>query len=156
MNTVQGPPSGHHPFPPPCSIENPSKINPVDLPANKDCGNFHLGFAEMHTNPLPERCQFFFSDGRQCRLPAKVFRQDELSPVKKDGPRLCFYHATRKARPPRRPQAREGPASGTDSCPRFTTNHVKSARPHSQHLSPSTSTPTEKREGGGDTRFPAR
>jgi hypothetical protein len=90
VNTVQGPPSGHHPFPPPCSIENPSKINPVDLPADKDRGNFHLGFAEMQTNPLPERCQFFFSDGRQCRLPAKVFRQDELSAVKKDGPGCAF------------------------------------------------------------------
>jgi hypothetical protein len=54
--------------------------------------------------PSPEnvlRCEFTFSDGRQCRYPAKVYPQDELSPVKdkkvanRRAP-FCAHHATEK------------------------------------------------------------
>jgi hypothetical protein len=39
----------------------------------------------LDTNPLPERCQFFFSDGRQCRM-----GRSEIHPS------LCRFHAERE------------------------------------------------------------
>jgi hypothetical protein len=56
--------------------------------------------------PSPEnvsRCEFTFSDGRQCSNPAKVYPQDELSPVKdkkvanRRAP-LCAHHASKQKR----------------------------------------------------------
>jgi hypothetical protein len=61
------------------------------------------GEPERGTSPdfSPIRCEFTFSDGRHCRNPAKVYLQDELSPVgdrKVAGPRpqYCAHHASRK------------------------------------------------------------
>jgi hypothetical protein len=42
------------------------------------------------------RCQFTFADGRQCSNPAKVYQQDELSPVRDkkvvNSAQLCAHH----------------------------------------------------------------
>jgi hypothetical protein len=52
--------------------------------------------------PSPEnvsRCEFTFSDGRRCRYRAKVYPQDELSPVKKvrnQRASVCAHHAKQK------------------------------------------------------------
>jgi hypothetical protein len=100
MNTAQKPLAAA--VPPPCSGEHPADPNRTDLPTNKANNNVKVSFAE----PDASRCQFTFSDGRQCRMqrsqlcahhaskasirsgstsrpPAKVYPQDELSPVNK-------------------------------------------------------------------------
>jgi hypothetical protein len=51
----------------------------------------------------PSRCEFTFSDGRQCSNPAKVYPQDELSPVKdkkvaNQRASLCAHHAPKQKR----------------------------------------------------------
>jgi hypothetical protein len=49
------------------------------------------------------RCQFTYSDGRQCRNPAKVYPQDELSPVRdrkvaNERAYLCAQHSSKEER----------------------------------------------------------
>ena len=90
----------------PFFIENPAEPNRADLPTNSSRES-HLqdelspvnkvqrergtspelrgdhGFID--TNPLPERCQFFFSDGRQCRM-----ARSEIHPSR------CPFHAERE------------------------------------------------------------
>src|SRR6266702_633663 len=107
MTTVQESPNGHHGFPPPFSFENPAEPNRVDSPANKDNFNSNsaaeddqvaerqkgvpitplLAHEKVHidTNPLPERCQFFFSDGRQCAMARSDIH-----------PSLCRFHSERE------------------------------------------------------------
>jgi hypothetical protein len=48
-----------------------------------------------------QRCEFTFSDGRQCRNPAKVYLQDELSPVKEQKvanqrASFCTHHSSKR------------------------------------------------------------
>ena len=92
MNTAQEP-LAHTSFPPPCSIENPSELNRADLPTNssrESHGDQELSRVnnvrpETSPNPLPERCQFTFSDGRQCRM-----ARSEIHPSR------CPFHAERE------------------------------------------------------------
>src|ERR1700720_3467158 len=70
MTTVQEPLAG--PFPPPCS----SGPNRTDLPTSKANNN-------ANANPTaldPLRCEFSFSDGRQCRM---------------ERAKLCAHHASK-------------------------------------------------------------
>src|SRR6266568_723047 len=105
MNTVQEPLTGPLPqkgyqqdalfagdkVPPfPFFIENPADLHRADLPTNssrESHGDQELrgdnGFID--TNPLPERCQFTFSDGRQCRM-----ARSEIHPSR------CPFHAERE------------------------------------------------------------
>src|SRR5437879_1341891 len=85
MTTVQEPLNGHHGFPPPFSLENPAELNRVDLPANKDNFNSNLSSGYIDTRELPGRCQFFFSDGRQCAMARSDIH-----------PSLCRFHAERE------------------------------------------------------------
>src|SRR6266566_7505450 len=85
MTTAQESPNGHHPLPPPCSIENPPEPNRTDLPTNKANPIPNPSYVHIDTNPLPERCQFTFSDGRQCRM-----ARSEIHPS------LCPFHAERE------------------------------------------------------------
>src|ERR1700730_9212119 len=72
-------------------------------------------------NSSASRCQFTFSDGRQCSNPAKVYQQDELSPVKdKEVPpmQLCAHHAPK----PKRGAKRVSDASALEAlCSDLTT-----------------------------------
>jgi hypothetical protein len=107
MNTVQEPLTD--PIPPfPFFIENPAELNRAELPANKASINEATSLPAacdvqasaanvyqqdelrgvnkvLDTNPLPERCQFTFSDGRQCRM-----GRSEIHPS------LCRFHAERE------------------------------------------------------------
>ncbi len=109
MTTTQEPLNGHRVSPPPCSTENPAEANRADLPTNKANNNqgpfpagayhvpperyapkadfrpqeFHSG--ELDTTPLPERCQFMFSDGRQCSMARSDIH-----------PSLCCFHSERE------------------------------------------------------------
>src|SRR5438445_1719804 len=85
MTTVQEPLNGHHGFPPPFSLENPAELNPADLPANKDNFNPNLSSGYIDTRELPGRCQFFFSDGRQCAMARSDIH-----------PSLCRFHSERE------------------------------------------------------------
>ena len=52
-------------------------------------------------NASASRCQFTFADERQCSNPAKVYQQDELSPVKDkrvSSVQLCAHHASKQKR----------------------------------------------------------
>ena len=93
MNTVQEPPNGHN---------SPSFFQSVLSKLTPQPGSDALA-NEPSDKLKPDRCQFTFSDGRQCRHPAKVYPQDELSPVKKV-PSLCTHHAAK-------PSIRSGSAS---------------------------------------------
>src|SRR5580700_207046 len=108
MTTAQGSTNGHRVFPPPCSLphsqeENQSKDSsnnesPTPVPANA----YHVPPARYapktssyryddtldlppETTPLPERCQFMFSDGRQCTMARSDIH-----------PSLCPYHSERE------------------------------------------------------------
>jgi len=113
MNIAQESPNGHRVLPPPCSIENPSEINPADLATNKASNNSNPSSVQIDTNPLPERCQFDhptrmvvpsnepqrgispeplpdrcqfkFSDGRQCTMARSDIH-----------PSLCRFHSERE------------------------------------------------------------
>src|SRR5260370_42574785 len=91
-------------FSPPRPIHESKAPNSEDEDHNKNS-----------TNPcISSRCEFHFSDGRQCTLPAKVYppprkgyQQDalfagnevELSPVKEvQQAQFCVHHALRKER----------------------------------------------------------
>jgi len=84
MTTVQSL-NGHRAFPPPCSPENPSQAIRADLPTNKADLNSNLSSVHIDTSELPDRCQFAFSDGRQCRM-----QRSEIHPS------LCRFHAERE------------------------------------------------------------
>jgi len=120
MTTVQEPPNGHHPLPPPCSLPDPpdhhrskdssdNNSNPDSAPApatretetfaanayhvppkhyaprvNSYQGDDFSSF-DTDTNPLPERCQFMFSDGRQCAMARSDIH-----------PSLCRFHSERE------------------------------------------------------------
>jgi len=85
MTTVQQSPNGHRVFPPPCPIENPAELNRADPPTSKANINSNPPPVEIDTNPLPERCQFTFSDGRQCSMARSDIH-----------PSLCRYHSERE------------------------------------------------------------
>src|SRR6266478_10041260 len=108
MNTAQEPLTGPLPqkgcqqdalfagdkVPPfPFFIENPADLHRADLPTNssrESHGDQELSRVnnvrpETSPNPLPERCQFTFSDGRQCRM-----ARSEIHPS------LCPFHAERE------------------------------------------------------------
>ena len=98
MTTVQEPLKGHRVFPHPCSLENPSEANRADLPPNKvNHGSASAPAAcdvqpsaanddpVVDENVLPYRCQFTFSDGRQCRM-----ARSEIHPSR------CRFHAERE------------------------------------------------------------
>jgi len=123
MTTAQESQNGHHSFPPPSSVENPSQTNLPDLPTDKANNNqlanddqvaereqapfpanaYHVppkhrtpkahayrfddssSSGGIDTTPSPERCQFMFSDGRQCTM-----GRCEIHPS------LCRYHYERE------------------------------------------------------------
>src|ERR1700730_10182799 len=80
MTTVQESPNGHRLFPPPFSVENALGLNRADLPANKADSHSHID-----TQKLPDRCQFTFTDGRQCTMARSDIH-----------PSLCRFHAERE------------------------------------------------------------
>src|SRR2546427_2077383 len=92
MTTVQEPLTGAIP-PFPFFIENPADLHRADLPTNssrESHGDQELSRVnnvrpETSPNPLPERCQFTFSDGRQCRM-----ARSEIHPSR------CPFHAERE------------------------------------------------------------
>src|SRR6266581_1428400 len=89
----------------PFFIENPADLHRADLPTNKNNTNQFASDDQvverqkgvpitpllahekvsLDTNPLPERCQFTFSDGRQCRM-----ARSEIHPSR------CRFHAERE------------------------------------------------------------
>jgi hypothetical protein len=84
MTTAQEVPA--HAFPPfPFFVENPVDPRANDLPANNNNHNSNLSHLQTDTRPLPDRCQFSFSDGRQCTMP-----RSEIHPS------LCRFHAERE------------------------------------------------------------
>jgi hypothetical protein len=112
MTTAQAPTNGtngHRVSPPPCSLphsqeENQSKDSPnnnespTPVPANAyhvpptryapKAGSYRYDDTldlPPETSPLPERCQFMFSDGRQCTM-----GRSEIHPS------LCPYHSERE------------------------------------------------------------
>ena len=123
MTNAQESQNGHHSFPPPSSVENPSQTNLPDLPTDKANNNqlandgqvaereqapfpanayhvppkhrtpkahaYRFGDSSspggIDTTPSPERCQFMFSDGRQCTM-----GRYEIHPS------LCRYHYERE------------------------------------------------------------
>src|ERR1700730_3617944 len=80
MTTVQESPNGHRLFPPPFSVENALGLNRADLPTNKADSHSHID-----TQKLPDRCQFTFTDGRQCTMARSDIH-----------PSLCRFHAERE------------------------------------------------------------
>ncbi len=95
MNITQEPATNTVP-PFPFFVENPVDLHPNELPTDKNNINseplksqtseipfpshFHID-----TNPLPERCQFMFSDGRQCAMARSDIH-----------PSLCRFHSERE------------------------------------------------------------
>src|SRR6266568_1367424 len=104
MTTVQEPLTNAIP-PFPFFSENPAELNRTELPPNKANNNQFasddqvverqkgvpitplLAHEKVHidTNPLPERCQFTFSDGRQCTMARSDIH-----------PSLCRFHSERE------------------------------------------------------------
>src|SRR6266699_191331 len=88
MTTVQEPLTSSV-YPPPCSVQNPAELNRADLPTNE--GNNipnpipNPSYVSIDTSPLPDRCQFTFSDGRQCAMARSDIH-----------PSLCRFHAERE------------------------------------------------------------
>ena len=72
-------------LPPPCSVENFIRENRGEFAASGTNINPNLGEAHMDNNELPGRCQFTFSDGRQCRM-----ARSEIHPS------LCPFHSERE------------------------------------------------------------
>jgi hypothetical protein len=83
MTTTQAAPSRFG-FPPPYSVENLVDSNRRDL-ATDQAGNSNLSSGYIDTRELPGRCQFFFSDGRQCTMARSDIH-----------PSLCTYHKQRE------------------------------------------------------------
>ncbi len=104
MTTVQEPLTNAIP-PFPFFSENPAELHRTELPANKANNNQFASDdqvverqkgvpitpllahekAHIDTNPLPERCQFSFSDGRQCAMARSDIH-----------PSLCRFHSERE------------------------------------------------------------
>jgi hypothetical protein len=73
-------------FPPfPFFIENPVEPASHDLPANHHNPNSNLSSVQINNHPLPDRCQFTFSDGRRCAMP-----RSDIHPA------LCRFHSERE------------------------------------------------------------
>jgi hypothetical protein len=116
MTTAKEPPTG----PKPASFLKSviSRLKPQrhsEAPANKPSDKLadptRIGVLsdepERRTslNSSASRCQFTFADGRQCRNPAKVYQQDELSPVrdkKVSSAHFCSQHSPKQRRGARR------------------------------------------------------
>ena len=113
MTTVKEPPTG----PTPASFLKSviSQLKPQrhsEAPANKPSDKLadpaRTGVLseepERRTslNASASRCQFTFADGRQCRNPAKVYQQDELSPVRDkkvvNAAHFCSQHSPKQKR----------------------------------------------------------
>src|SRR6266568_5646299 len=106
MNITQEPATNIVP-PFPFFVENPVDLHPNELPTNNNNINPSpaakddqvverqkgvpitplLAHEKVHidTDPLPDRCQFFFSDGRQCAMARSDIH-----------PSLCRFHAERE------------------------------------------------------------
>src|SRR2546427_5356300 len=95
MTTAQEPPNGHNGhrvFPP---IGTPSETNCNDLPNRDHINSQPLkspisdipfpSHVNISTEELPDRCQFFFSDGRQCAMARSDIH-----------PSLCRFHSERE------------------------------------------------------------
>jgi hypothetical protein len=82
MNTSQEPPA---PSVSPCTAGNRAPENHDVSPASKTNINRNLGDVHIDHAELPGRCQFAFSDGRQCRM-----ARSEIHPS------LCSFHAERE------------------------------------------------------------
>ena len=100
MTTVQESSNGHRVYPPPHTNSQPLKSpisdlpspkpSPVDFPASDDRvverqKGVPIRPLLAHEEALPERCQFFFSDGRQCTMARSDIH-----------PSLCRFHAERE------------------------------------------------------------
>ena len=85
MTTAQESPNGHHVVPPPCSVQNPPELNRADLPTGKANNIPNPSYVHIDTNQLPDRCQFTFSDGRQCTMARSDIH-----------PSLCRFHSERE------------------------------------------------------------
>jgi hypothetical protein len=86
MTTVQETSNGHCVSPPPCSVQDSAKLNRAGLPTDKANNIPYPSYASaIDTTVLPDRCQFFFSDGRQCTM-----GRSEIHPS------LCTYHSDRE------------------------------------------------------------
>src|SRR6266436_817526 len=92
MTTVQEPLTNSIP-PFPFFIENPAELNHADLRVNssreshgdQELSRVNKGRPKTSPEPLPDRCQFTFSDGRQCRM-----ARSEIHPSR------CPFHAERE------------------------------------------------------------
>ena len=83
MNTPQEPPTTS--VPPPCAAGNFIRENRDEFPANEAHINPNLGDVHTDNRELPARCQFTFSDGRQCRMARSAIH-----------PSLCPFHSERE------------------------------------------------------------
>ena len=81
MTTAQETSNGHRVSPPPCDDATGivSSALSARAPANKSIGSEDL------SEPLPDRCQFTFSDGRQCTMARSDIH-----------PSMCPFHAERE------------------------------------------------------------
>ena len=122
MTTVKEPPNGPKPHSFFRSVV--SKLKPPVAPVSS--GTQHRTPLKSQTSDRQSRenasrCQFTFADGRQCSNPAKVYQQDELSPVKDkkvSSAQLCAHHAPK----PRRGAKRVSDASALEAlCSDLTT-----------------------------------
>ena len=96
MTTVQERSNGHCLVSPPCLVENSAELNRADFPANQANINSQplksrisdIEFpsrSKIDTEKLPDRCQFTFSDGRQCTMARSGIH-----------PSMCPFHAERE------------------------------------------------------------
>ena len=111
MTTVKEPPNG--PKPPSFFRSVVSKLKLSVAPVSSGAQQPTPPPLKSQISDLPSpknvsRCEFTFSDGRQCSNPAKVDQQDELSPVKdkkvaNQRASLCAYHSPKQKRGAKRP-----------------------------------------------------
>ena len=71
--------------PPPCSANNFAQQGRPDLPADKVNIHSNASTFSLDTSPFPDRCQFTFSDGRQCTMARSDIH-----------PSLCTFHSDRE------------------------------------------------------------
>jgi hypothetical protein len=106
MTTVKEPPNGSKS--PSFFRSVVSKLKPPTAPVSSRTQHHTPSPLKSQISDLPSpenvsRCEFTFSDGRQCSNPAKVYPQDELSPVKdkkvaNQRASLCAHHAPKQKR----------------------------------------------------------
>jgi hypothetical protein len=103
MTIVKEPPNG--PKPPSFFKSIVSKLKPPVAPVSS--GTQHhtplkSQTSDQQSRENASRCQFTFADGRQCSNPAKVYQQDELSPVRDkkvvNSAQLCAHHSPKQKR----------------------------------------------------------